>query len=171
MEIPHHSPYQDLDEGDQRESCHYRRIAEAFPEAWLEDPDLDDEDAAHALAPFQDRITWDAPIHDVKDILARKVMPRTVNLKPSRFGSVKSLLEGYEFCEQRGLAGARHLGRLAEPPPAVPPQCLARDHGRLRIRLQNDQVVRHHAVIGKSQLHRGSGGDVKTGRFKAHQPR
>ena len=30
-------------------------------------------------------------------------MPRTVNLKPSRFGSVKSLFEGYEFCEQRGM--------------------------------------------------------------------
>ena len=81
----------------------YRKIAEAFPDAWLEDPDLDDEEALHALAPFQDRITWDAPIHDVEDILARKVIPRTVNLKPSRFGSVKSLFEGYEFCEQRGM--------------------------------------------------------------------
>ncbi len=85
------------------DAAFYRRIAEAFPDAWLEDPDLDDEDALHALAPFQDRITWDAPIHDVADILARKVMPRTVNLKPSRFGSVKSLFAGYEFCEQRGM--------------------------------------------------------------------
>ena len=56
----------------------YRRIAEAFPDAWLEDPDLDDEAALNALAPFQDRITWDAPIHSVDDILARKVIPRTV---------------------------------------------------------------------------------------------
>src|SRR3954449_1127807 len=85
------------------DAAFYRRIAEAFPDAWLEDPDLDDEDAAHALAPFQDRITWDAPIHSVADILARKVIPRTVNLKPSRFGSLKSLFEGYEFCEQRGM--------------------------------------------------------------------
>ena len=81
----------------------YKRIAEAFPDAWLEDPDLDDEDAFRALAPHQDRITWDAPIHSVEDILARKVIPRTVNLKPSRFGSVKSLFAGYEFCEQRGM--------------------------------------------------------------------
>ena len=51
----------------------------------------------------QDRITWDAPIHSVDDILNAPVMPRTVNLKPSRFGSVKSLFEGYEFCEQRGM--------------------------------------------------------------------
>jgi hypothetical protein len=81
----------------------YRRIAEAFPDAWLEDPDLETEEARNALAPFQDRITWDAPIHDVDDILAAPVMPRTVNLKPSRFGSVKSLFAGYEFCEQRGM--------------------------------------------------------------------
>ncbi|MDA0182124.1 hypothetical protein OJ997_17595 [Solirubrobacter phytolaccae] len=81
----------------------YRKIAETFPDAWLEDPDLDDEAALKALAPFQDRITWDAPIHSVEDILARKVIPRTVNLKPSRFGSVKALFEAYEFCEQRGM--------------------------------------------------------------------
>jgi hypothetical protein len=81
----------------------YRRIAQAFPDAWLEDPDLETDEARNALAAHQDRITWDAPIHDVKDILAAPVMPRTVNLKPSRFGSVKSLFEGYEFCEQRGM--------------------------------------------------------------------
>src|SRR5262249_27596095 len=81
----------------------YRRIAEAFPDAWLEDPDLDDEAAFRALAPHQDPITWDAPIHSVSDILARKVIPRTVNLKPSRFGSLRALFEAYEFCEQRGM--------------------------------------------------------------------
>ena len=43
----------------------YRKIAEAFPDAWLEDPDLETEEARNALAPYQDRITWDAPIHDV----------------------------------------------------------------------------------------------------------
>ena len=50
----------------------YRRIAQAFPDAWLEDPDLDDEDARRALAAHQDRITWDAPIHSVEDILDRR---------------------------------------------------------------------------------------------------
>jgi hypothetical protein len=81
----------------------YKKIAEAFPDAWLEDPDLEDEEALRVLAPHQDRITWDAPIHSVQDILARRVIPRTVNLKPSRFGSVKALFEAYEFCEQRGM--------------------------------------------------------------------
>jgi hypothetical protein len=81
----------------------YRRIARAFPDAWLEDPDLDAPDALDALAPYQDRITWDAPIHSVQDILDRRVLPRTVNLKPSRFGSVRALFEAYDFCEQRGM--------------------------------------------------------------------
>ena len=81
----------------------YRRIAEAFPDAWLEDPDLESEDAKRALLAHQERITWDAPIHSVADILAAPVMPRTVNLKPSRFGSLRALFEAYEFCEQRGM--------------------------------------------------------------------
>jgi L-alanine-DL-glutamate epimerase-like enolase superfamily enzyme len=81
----------------------YRRIAEAFPDAWLEDPDLQPAAAREALKPFEDRITWDAPIHSVDDILAAPVLPRTVNLKPSRFGSVKALFEGYDFCAERGM--------------------------------------------------------------------
>ena len=81
----------------------YKHIAQSFPDAWLEDPDLETDEARNALAAHQDRITWDAPIHSVEDIVNAPVMPRTVNLKPSRFGSVKSLFEGYEFCEQRGM--------------------------------------------------------------------
>jgi O-succinylbenzoate synthase len=81
----------------------YRRVARAFPDAWLEDPDLEDEPAREALAAHQDRITWDAPIHSIDDILARRVLPRTVNLKPSRFGSVQALFDAYDFCEQRGM--------------------------------------------------------------------
>ena len=81
----------------------YRRIAETFPDAWLEDPDLDEEPAREALRPFEDRITWDAPIHSIDDILAAPVMPRTVNLKPSRFGSIRALFDAYDFCEERGM--------------------------------------------------------------------
>jgi hypothetical protein len=81
----------------------YRRIAETFPDAWLEDPDLETPEARAALEPFNDRITWDAPIHSVDDILAAPVLPRTVNLKPSRFGSVRALFEGYDFTAGRGM--------------------------------------------------------------------
>ena len=37
------------------------------------------------------------------DILARPVIPRTVNLKPSRFGNVRSLFEAYDFCAEHGM--------------------------------------------------------------------
>jgi L-alanine-DL-glutamate epimerase-like enolase superfamily enzyme len=81
----------------------YRRIAEAFPDAWLEDPDLELPEALDALEPHRDRITWDAPIHSIDDILAQRVLPRTVNLKPSRFGPVRALFDAYDFCEARGM--------------------------------------------------------------------
>jgi hypothetical protein len=81
----------------------YRRIAEAFPTAWLEDPGLDDE-TDEVLRPYRDRITWDAPIHSVGDAEALPFPPRCLNVKPSRFGTVRSLFEFYEWCERRGVA-------------------------------------------------------------------
>jgi len=81
----------------------YRRCAEAFPEAWLEDPDLTLPEADAALAPYRDRITWDAPIHGVADIEALPFLPRTINVKPSRIGSWKELLRTYEWCAERDI--------------------------------------------------------------------
>jgi len=84
----------------------YRLVAEAFPEAWIEDPALTPETDA-VLEPYRDRITWDAPIHSLADVDGLPFPPRTLNVKPSRLGSVRSLLELYEECEWRwvGLYG------------------------------------------------------------------
>ena len=46
----------------------YRLVAEAFPEAVLEDPDLVDPGTAEALEPHHDRVSWDAVIHSVAEI-------------------------------------------------------------------------------------------------------
>ncbi len=81
----------------------YRRVAQAFPEAWLEDPDLSVPAAAAALADAHERITWDVPIHSITDIEALEFKPRMVNLKPSRIGSLKRLCEMYDHCEARGI--------------------------------------------------------------------
>jgi len=81
----------------------YRRCAEAFPEAWLEDPDLTLPEADAALRPYRDRITWDAPIHGVADIEALPFLPRTINVKPSRIGTWRELLRTYEWCAERGI--------------------------------------------------------------------
>ena len=43
------------------------------------------------LDPYRDRITWDALIHSVADIAGLPFPPKTINFKPSRFGSVQRL--------------------------------------------------------------------------------
>ncbi len=80
----------------------YRRIAEGFPDAWLEDPKLTPETDA-VLAPHRARVTWDAPIHSVDDIDALPFAPRMVNIKPSRFGPLRELLRAYDTCAERGI--------------------------------------------------------------------
>jgi L-alanine-DL-glutamate epimerase-like enolase superfamily enzyme len=81
----------------------YRRIVEGLPAAWLEDPALTDE-TQPILEPHADRVTWDAVIHSVEDIEALPWPPKTVNVKPSRFGSVQRLFSAYEYCETHGIA-------------------------------------------------------------------
>lgn len=81
----------------------YRRLAEAFPEALLEDPDLTPE-TREVLAPHMDRVTWDAPIHSVADIKALEVAPKVINIKPSRLGGAESLFDAYDYCEAQGIA-------------------------------------------------------------------
>jgi hypothetical protein len=81
----------------------YRQVAEAFPDAWLEDPDLDSAEAMAVLEPYRDRVTWDAPIHSVADIEALPFPPKTVNVKPSRFGPLERLFAAYDYCEAEGI--------------------------------------------------------------------
>jgi L-alanine-DL-glutamate epimerase-like enolase superfamily enzyme len=82
----------------------YRRVIDAFPDAWLEDPHPQDEvvevlDAADAWG----RVTWDAPIHGVADVEALPVRPRMVNVKPSRTGPLRELFATYAHCERHGI--------------------------------------------------------------------
>ena len=80
----------------------YRRVAEALPEAWLEDPAVTTETRS-VLEPHRDRVTWDAVIHSVEDIESLQWPPRTVNVKPSRVGSVERLFAAYDYCEERTI--------------------------------------------------------------------
>jgi hypothetical protein len=80
----------------------YRMVAEAFPDAWLEDADLN-ERTLPVLEPHRDRLTWDAPIHSVADIEALRWKPRMINIKPSRFGTLRALCETYDYCEREGI--------------------------------------------------------------------
>jgi hypothetical protein len=81
----------------------YRRVCEGFPQAWIEDAWVD-ERTRPVLEPHAERLTWDAPIHSVADAQALPFRPRSLNVKPSRFGSLRRLLEFYEWCEREGIA-------------------------------------------------------------------
>jgi hypothetical protein len=80
----------------------YAKLIEAFPDAWLEDPDVNEETRA-LLEPVRDRLTWDAPIHSIEDIEALPWPPRMVNVKPSRIGGLRDLCETYDYCAERGI--------------------------------------------------------------------
>jgi hypothetical protein len=93
----------------------YANLIEAFPEAWLEDPDVTDE-TRPLLDPVSERVTWDAPIHSIADIEAMPWSPpKTVNVKPSRFGPIRDLFAAYDYCEERGIGayggGQTELGQ------------------------------------------------------------
>ena len=81
----------------------YRRVVAAFPNAWIEDPDVEDPGSAAALEGHHERITWDAPIHSIADIEALPFAPRMVNIKPSRIGSLRDLCATYDYCDEHGI--------------------------------------------------------------------
>jgi hypothetical protein len=80
----------------------YRRVIEGLPGIWLEDPKIDDG-TRPILEEVSSQVTWDAIIHSVEDIEALPWPPETVNVKPSRFGSIERLFAAYDYCEERGI--------------------------------------------------------------------
>ena len=122
----------------------YARVAEAFPNAWLEDPFLD-ADTLQALAPHRDRITWDAAIHEWSDVEALPFRPRCLNCKPSRYGSVKRLFEFYDRCADEGIA--------------------LYGGGQFELGVGRDQIQRLASLF-----HADAPNDVAPGGFNAPQP-
>ena len=92
----------------------YRRVIEGLPGAWIEDPVVADH-TIELLDRHRNRITWDEPIHSVDDIEALPWPPRTLNLKPARFGSVRRLFEAYDYCSAHGI-GAYGGGMFEQGP-------------------------------------------------------
>ena len=85
----------------------YRRVADAFPQAWIEDPRLTDE-TDPILEPHRHRITWDANIHSVADIEGLPFAPKMVNVKPSRLGPLRELMRALRLLRR---AQHRHVQR------------------------------------------------------------
>jgi len=80
----------------------YRAVAELFPEVVIEDAWLEDG-CREALDGAEERLSFDAPVHSLADLDALPLAPRWLNVKPSRFGTVRGLVECIGACEERGI--------------------------------------------------------------------
>jgi hypothetical protein len=74
----------------------YERVAAGLPDVWLEDP-ARTPDTEALMAAHAERITWDAPLGSVADISSLPVRPKMVNVKPSRFGTLRAVLGAYDY--------------------------------------------------------------------------
>jgi hypothetical protein len=83
----------------------YERVVDGFPDALIEDPELTEEtrplfDGVEGVA---ERVTWDYPIRSVETVENLPWEPEWLNIKPSRFGSVESLLDTLEYCREHDV--------------------------------------------------------------------
>ena len=81
----------------------YETVLDRFPDPILEDPH-DIPQVAALIAPHAARVSFDAPIATAADIESAAFGARTVNVKPSRIGSLRALLDVYAHCERAGIA-------------------------------------------------------------------
>ena len=132
----------------------YQKLIDAFPDAWLEDPDVNDE-TKPILDPVADRVTWDAPIHSVDDITSREWTPKMVNIKPSRFGPLQRALR-----RLRPLRRERHR-RLRRRPVGARPG--PRPHPVPRLDLPPRHPERRRAVGLQHGRHRAGAPDQPAG--------
>jgi hypothetical protein len=80
----------------------YERVTSAFPHAFIEDPALTPETDA-VLEKHRGRFSWDANIHSIEDIEGLPYPPAMVNIKPSRLGGLRNLLDAYDYCAAHGI--------------------------------------------------------------------
>jgi L-alanine-DL-glutamate epimerase-like enolase superfamily enzyme len=80
----------------------YERTLATFTSAVFEDPH-DHPEVLELLAPFSDRVSYDAPITSVESIGMTPIRPRIVNIKPCRVGRLQELSRLYAHCESAGI--------------------------------------------------------------------
>jgi len=95
--------YEGTDVDTPTDPAFYRRVVEGLPETVVEDAAVTDETRT-VFEGQEHRLSWDYPITGIASIEALPVEPEWLNIKPSRFGTVESLLETIAYCEQRDIA-------------------------------------------------------------------
>jgi len=81
----------------------YEHVFETFPDATIEDPAVTDATRG-VVADHADRVAWDAPIHGLDDVREAPFDVRWLNVKPSRFGTLRSLFETLEWAFAHDVA-------------------------------------------------------------------
>ncbi|WP_138007190.1 hypothetical protein [Halalkalirubrum salinum] len=81
----------------------YERVCAAFPDAIVEDAAFLPETES-LLSAERDRLSFDYPITSAADIADMPIDPEWINIKPSRFGSIESLFEAIDYCEENGIS-------------------------------------------------------------------
>lgn len=89
--------YEDEEVRQEADPRLYRKIVDNFPETLIEDPVLNEE-TREIFEGEENRITWDEPITSVGSIKSLPFEPDKINIKPSRFGSIRKLLDAIEYC-------------------------------------------------------------------------
>jgi len=95
--------YEDPQVETPAEPTFYRRIVDGFPDAVVEDPGVTDE-TRPVFEGHEERVSWDYPITGVESVEALPFEPEWLNCKPSRFGTVESLLSFLAYCERNGIS-------------------------------------------------------------------
>ncbi|MFB6128076.1 MAG: hypothetical protein ABEJ79_12405 [Halolamina sp.] len=80
----------------------YERVVAGVPDAVVEDPLVTDA-TRPVFDGVEDRVAWDHPVTGVAAVESLPWEPRWLNVKPSRFGSVRSLLATLEWALARGV--------------------------------------------------------------------
>jgi hypothetical protein len=94
-----------------------------FPDVIIEDPAVTD-DILPLLEEQKHRLSWDYPITGIGSIQKLPYPPNWLNIKPSRFGTIKNLLDTIEYCRNHNIrmygggqfelgVGRRHIQSLA----------------------------------------------------------
>jgi hypothetical protein len=80
----------------------YQDVVDVFHDAVIEDAAITD-DTRPILTAAQHRLSYDAPIHSVEDVQALEFEPRFLNIKPSRFGTLRGLFETLAYAQEREI--------------------------------------------------------------------
>jgi hypothetical protein len=80
----------------------YRAVVKLFPDVVIEDASVDGA-CGDVLRGEEGRLSFDAPVHSLDDLMALPVTPGWLNVKPSRFATVERLLDCIEHCDAHGI--------------------------------------------------------------------